>query len=273
MVNRTQTLRFYPASFTGKERDEETGFGYFGARYMDHELMTMWLSVDPMADKYPSISPYAYCAWNPIKLVDPDGKEWDPSELTKEQQDKLNSSIKYLCNQSPLFDELYKTLSESSVVYKLRIGQTQNNESAQYERKDNSITFRDEDALGNPSAYIEEMIHAYQHAENYCMYNSSQEFNYEFEAKLIKSLMLGGAMQTPAGMEVMLNDVLVNCYDIGDDLDYYRATSSTFANIYYEEANKYAVYNQTHKIGNSNYHKPTNQPPATLLLLLQLVRS
>ena len=42
---------------------------------MDHELMTMWLSVDPMADKYPSISPYAYCAWNPVKLVDPDGME------------------------------------------------------------------------------------------------------------------------------------------------------------------------------------------------------
>jgi len=60
-------------TFTGKERDEETGYGYFGARYMDHELMTMWLSVDPMADKYPSISPYAYCAWNPVKLVDPDG--------------------------------------------------------------------------------------------------------------------------------------------------------------------------------------------------------
>ena len=40
-------------TFTGKERDEETGYGYFGARYMDHELMTMWLSVDPLADKYP----------------------------------------------------------------------------------------------------------------------------------------------------------------------------------------------------------------------------
>ena len=74
-VNRTQTMRFYPFVFTGKERDEETGFGYFGARYMDHELMTMWLSVDPMADKYPSISPYAYCSWNPMRLVDPDGKE------------------------------------------------------------------------------------------------------------------------------------------------------------------------------------------------------
>ena len=67
----------FPASaFTGKELDEETGYGYFGARYMDHELMTGWLSVDPMADKYPNISPYAYCAWNPMKLVDPDGREF-----------------------------------------------------------------------------------------------------------------------------------------------------------------------------------------------------
>ena len=68
-------------TFTGKERDEETGYGYFGARYMDHELMTMWLSVDPMADKYPSISPYAYCAWNPVRLVDPDGRDiWELTE-------------------------------------------------------------------------------------------------------------------------------------------------------------------------------------------------
>ena len=69
------SIDFRRCSFTGKEKDSETGFGYFGARYMDHELMTMWLSVDPMSDKYPSISPYAYCAWNPVKLVDPDGKE------------------------------------------------------------------------------------------------------------------------------------------------------------------------------------------------------
>ena len=51
--------RMYPvcvssSAFTGKEKDEETGYGYFGARYMDHELMTMWLSVDPMADKKPA---------------------------------------------------------------------------------------------------------------------------------------------------------------------------------------------------------------------------
>ena len=65
-------------TFTGKERDEETGYGYFCARYMDHDLMTLWLSVDPMADRYPSVSPYAYCAWNPVKLVDPKGEEISP---------------------------------------------------------------------------------------------------------------------------------------------------------------------------------------------------
>ena len=62
-------------TFTGKERDSETGFSYFGARYYDSDLMTGWLSVDLLADKYPNISPYAYCAWNPIKLVDPNGEE------------------------------------------------------------------------------------------------------------------------------------------------------------------------------------------------------
>ena len=53
----------------------ETGFSYFGARYYDSDLMIGWLSVDPMADKYPSLSPYAYCGWNPVKLVDPDGED------------------------------------------------------------------------------------------------------------------------------------------------------------------------------------------------------
>ena len=72
-------------SFTGKERDEETGYGSFGARYMDHELMTMWLSVDPMSDKYPNISPYNYCMWNPVKLVDPDGNIVLPSPNSSPQ--------------------------------------------------------------------------------------------------------------------------------------------------------------------------------------------
>ena len=61
-------------TFSAKERDSETGLSYFGARYYSSDL-SIWLSVDPMSDKYPSLSPYVYCADNPIKLVDPNGED------------------------------------------------------------------------------------------------------------------------------------------------------------------------------------------------------
>ena len=76
------------STFTGKERDSETGFSYFGARYYDSDLMTGWLSVDPMADKYPNISPYAYCGWNPVRLVNPDGRD---IEIVKDDENKTVS--------------------------------------------------------------------------------------------------------------------------------------------------------------------------------------
>ena len=45
----------------------------FGARVYDPRTAA-WLSQDPLAEKYYSISPYAYCAGNPVNLVDPDGR-------------------------------------------------------------------------------------------------------------------------------------------------------------------------------------------------------
>ena len=52
----------------------ETGLSYFGARYYSSDL-SVWLSVDPMSGKYPSLSPYVYCANNPVRCVDPNGEE------------------------------------------------------------------------------------------------------------------------------------------------------------------------------------------------------
>jgi RHS repeat-associated protein len=83
--------------FNGKEKDYESGLHYYGARYYWSELLTGWLSVDPMMDKYPGISPYNYCMWNPVKLVDPDGNIVLPYPGSKpEFIDYLNQVKAYL---------------------------------------------------------------------------------------------------------------------------------------------------------------------------------
>ncbi len=55
------------------ELDQETGLYYYGARYYDPET-SIWLSVDPLVEKYPGINPYVYTADNPVKFIDPDGQ-------------------------------------------------------------------------------------------------------------------------------------------------------------------------------------------------------
>ena len=60
-----------PYLFNAKEFDEETGLYYYGVRYYDSRL-AMWYGVDALAEKYPNIGGYVYCAANPVKLIDPD---------------------------------------------------------------------------------------------------------------------------------------------------------------------------------------------------------
>ncbi len=51
----------------------ETSLSYFGARYYEAGL-SVWLSVDPLSDRYLSHTPYNYMMNNPVRLVDPDGR-------------------------------------------------------------------------------------------------------------------------------------------------------------------------------------------------------
>ena len=48
-----------------------------------------------MSDKYPSLSPYVYCANNPVKLVDPNGEEWEVNEsgYIRQVGDKNNNTL------------------------------------------------------------------------------------------------------------------------------------------------------------------------------------
>ena len=63
--------------FGGKEeQDGAFGVAYsdFGARFLASGTAG-WTSIDPLAEKYYSVSPYAYCNNNPVKFVDPEGRK------------------------------------------------------------------------------------------------------------------------------------------------------------------------------------------------------
>ena len=71
---------FFPESennftFSGKEKQTlgDMGFLDFGARFYDAKG-AIFLQQDPLAEKYYHIGQYNYCAGNPIKFVDPDGR-------------------------------------------------------------------------------------------------------------------------------------------------------------------------------------------------------
>ena len=64
--------------YTGKELDMKQGLNLYdyGARYYD-PATCRFTTMDPMAEMYYSISPYAYCANNPLNAVDPAGMAID----------------------------------------------------------------------------------------------------------------------------------------------------------------------------------------------------
>ena len=97
-------------TFSAKEKDSETGLSYFGARYYSSDL-SIWLSVDPMSGKYPSLSPYVYCANNPVKLVDPNGEKVLPSAAFQDSK----------------YYYVFKNLSQTNKTYQNLLSKYQDN--------------------------------------------------------------------------------------------------------------------------------------------------
>ena len=86
-----------PYQFTGYEKDQETGLHYAEARYYDSWLST-FNSTDPMWYKYPHLSPYAYCANNPVMRIDPDGMADDWVENNKTGEITWNKDVTSVSN-------------------------------------------------------------------------------------------------------------------------------------------------------------------------------
>lgn len=72
--------------YTGKEYDRMHGLNLYdyGARFYDPSL-GRFTTVDPMAEKYYSLSPYVYCGNNPTRFIDPSGMSYGEPEKSKRQ--------------------------------------------------------------------------------------------------------------------------------------------------------------------------------------------
>ncbi len=62
--------------YNGKEWNDDFGLGWndYGARFYD-AAVARWGNIDPLSEKYSKWSPYNYTMNNPIKYIDPNGKD------------------------------------------------------------------------------------------------------------------------------------------------------------------------------------------------------
>jgi len=120
------TFGFHPETagsllFTGMERDAESGLDYMSQRYYSSDDGT-FRSRDRLFEKYFWMSPYAYCANNPVKYNDPTGMDYDPVieegvngekgtitinatyYASEENKDKLDAAIKQWNDQSGKYE-------------------------------------------------------------------------------------------------------------------------------------------------------------------------
>jgi RHS repeat-associated protein len=80
--------------YNGKERQTTGNVGFFdyGARMYDPEI-ARWTTVDPLAEKYYSWTPYVYVGNNPVRFIDPTGMSWKDGWQYLKQSFSLNTSL------------------------------------------------------------------------------------------------------------------------------------------------------------------------------------
>jgi RHS repeat-associated protein len=140
--------------YQGKELQQETEIYDFHARGYDPVLGRTW-QIDPMAEKYYSLSSYSWVANNPIILMDPTGMEIDWGQLEwKEKRIAKRALRKH--NSSGTYKNLYKQLKKSDNRYVIKASHDENTTTGGSFEGNFSTTIEDPDGgegvvLQNPA--------------------------------------------------------------------------------------------------------------------------
>ena len=251
-----------PFKFGGKELDAMYGLNLhdFHARLQIPDL-ARFDRPDPLSWKIPHLSPYLFCANDPVNNTDPTGKIVEYLGADPEREDVIKTCIQTLRNNSTVFNEVYDCLESLSDVITVGLGitsDTGNGEKApgEYRVDEKAIVFNMSNENPSYSVISEEFYHAYQEANK--TFNIG-EWNREFEAKVATSVICGEA-GAPLGAYTNTDNFFLDVYHNKPNV-----FSSDFASKYMFHGNKFAnsYKNLTH------YNVTINSVPNTLKFILQ----
>jgi RHS repeat-associated protein len=95
MPGRSYNAHTYRHGFTGHEKESDLAEGIYTTEYRLYDARVgRWLSVDPLWEKNIDASPYSYCHGNPVKMIDPDGRD-------EEQRTKAINRAKEYIQKNP----------------------------------------------------------------------------------------------------------------------------------------------------------------------------
>jgi len=104
--------------YNGKELQTDFNLNWhdYGARFYDAQI-GRWHVIDPMAEKYYSMSPYNYVAGNPMIYIDPNGQELIiPSDLNRLQRWKIMRNLRVLSDDKLYYDKKTEMVMVSKQV-------------------------------------------------------------------------------------------------------------------------------------------------------------
>jgi RHS repeat-associated protein len=112
---------YQPYKYGGKEEEPMHGVGLydFHARWLSYRDVPYTLTMDPLCEKYYSWSPYSWCAGNPIRNVDMDGRRWRPAQSVRPMPGRFVNNVRYM-NAYPNGVRPPSTTRVSSTGYHLK---------------------------------------------------------------------------------------------------------------------------------------------------------
>jgi RHS repeat-associated protein len=117
IASESSNPEFQPYKYGDKEQETMMGLSQydFHARQMDYTVVPRFTTIDPLAEKYYSISPYAYCGGNPIRFVDPTGMDIKIYYPVYDKNNKLKGYANWSFNGTNHFFRSHSPISNMKV--------------------------------------------------------------------------------------------------------------------------------------------------------------